>query len=104
MSTTPAKRPDELLTLARVRREFFDPRDAPSKRDLEKWIVQGTAEGARLRGVKIDGRFYARRRDVEIFVEKSLVVPRDDKPTRSGVDQNRCEAALESLRRRGVKC
>lgn len=67
-----------LISVARIRREFFAGPDAPTKREIASWIERGTAEGARLPGVALGGRYFCRRRDVENFLAASVVEPRRD--------------------------
>lgn len=91
---SPKNRPDLLLSVARIRREYFDGPDAPTKREITSWIERGTVEGAKLRGVVIGGRYFCRRRDVENFLAASTV----ERDTRAA----RVADALETLREFGI--
>lgn len=95
-----------LISVARIRREFFAGPDAPTKREIASWIERGTAEGARLPGVALGGRYFCRRRDVENFLAASVVEPRREERKTSAAEREtraeRVEAALEILRGFGV--
>ncbi|MBQ9127711.1 MAG: hypothetical protein IJY15_08130 [Thermoguttaceae bacterium] len=103
---SPKNRPDLLLSVARIRREYFDGPDAPTKREITSWIERGTVEGATLPGVVIGGRYFCRRRDVENFLSASNVEPRTEKRKTSAAERDtraaRVADALETLREFGI--
>lgn len=91
---------ENLLTISAFRRVFFAAKSRPPKRIVERWIELGTAEGIALRARKIDGVYYVTDADARAFLDASRV----QTTTTTDVARMNANAALETLRRMGVKC
>lgn len=94
---------ERMMTIPVFLRRFFGPASSsrPQKRDVERWIRQGDAEGVILRARFIDGKFYIRLADAQSFLESSRVVPTPKKSKNHFCDSQ--EETFRQLRKLGVR-
>lgn len=66
------------LTLDEFRRRYFEAGCRPKRRDVTRWIEEGTAEGVILRGYKIDGRYFVQIYEADRFLAALRVNPKSE--------------------------
>lgn len=98
---------ERMMTIPVFLRRFFGPASSsrPQKRDVERWIRRGDAEGVFLRARYIDGKYYIRLADAQTFLESSRVAPiqRKDKHGNKYGFCDTQEETMRKLRELGVK-